>query len=258
MKRFLWIAILPLILATGAGFFWIKQNRNYELVQPKKGDILEAVYGLGKVKTDRRYELKLGVTSTIKNMGVREGDRVEKGAKLVDFDTTTSFRAPFAGVITLVSSFDGETVQPQIPIIRLEDLNDRYIEVSLEQESALRVKKGQKVKTVFESLRNQVLEGEVSALFPRNDEFLAHITVAQLSENILPGMTADVAIEIGKIEQALLVPLAAIHNGMVTVKRGGKKEKIKVEIGHIDGMWAELKGDILTTEDHVLMPRSQN
>lgn len=232
--------------------FYFRDN-NYQIISAKRGSITEAIYGLGRVKTDRRYEIKLGVTSNVDQVWVREGDRVKKGTPLLKVDPTT-FRAPFDGTVTRINAYVGETVLPQIVLLRLEDLKDQYIELSLEQESALRVRMGQPAKVSFETLRSEVLQGKVTALYTRDDEFLARIEVVGLNDSILLGMTADVSVEVGHIDNALLIPLRAISGGMVLVSRGGKREKVKVDIGHVDRDWAEVKGDVISDEDKVYVP----
>ncbi len=254
-----WILTLVLAVIVIASLILMRSiwnSRSIDAEQPRRGEITEAVYGLGKVKADRRFEVKLGVISTVKAVYVREGDFVPKGAKLIEFDSNALFRAPFDGTVTKIAAQEGETATPQAVVLRFEDLKDRYIEISLEQQGALRIRKGMKAKVSFESLRGKVLEGEVVALFPKEDEFLAHVAVKNLEDSVLPGMTADVAIEIGKIQNALLIPLKAISNGSVLIERNGRREKIKIEIGHIDGLSAEVLGGDIRPSDKILFTKS--
>ncbi len=256
MRRFVWVLVLGFVLGAGALVVMLTRGA-HESVHPRRGAITEAIYGLGKVKTTHRFDVKIGFISTVRQLYVREGDQVKAGDRLIEFDSGVLFKAPFAGTVTLTTSQKGETSLPQVPIVRLEDLQDRYIEVSIEQQGALRVKPDQKVKISFESIRGQTLEGKVLTLFPREDEFLAHIEVANLPENVLPGMTADVSIEVGQIPDALLIPLSAVRGGYITVKKNGKKQKLHVDIGHVDGLWAEVRGSELTVEDEVLVLKSK-
>lgn len=242
------LAILFILAAIAAVAF---RARGYAVVNPKRGEITEAVYGLGKVKSNQRYEVIVGVVSTVKKRFVNEGDQVEKGKQLIELEDNAIFRAPFSGAITLAAVYPGETALPHVPILRMESLSERYIELSLEQQAAIRVKVGQAAKISFESLRGKVLRGRVSSLYPRENEFIARISVDSLEENILPGMTADVSVEIGKINNALLVPAKALQNGLVLVKTNGKWEKRKVEIGHIDGLNAEVLGNSLSPSDEI-------
>lgn len=248
-KRFVFILIgLTIIGFISISYF--KYSR-YEIIHPRQGNIIEAVYGLGKVRSNKRFEIKLGVISTVTRRFVYEGQLVDQGMKLIQLDDHVTFRAPFRGTVTYASMFQGETVVPNITILRLEDLNDRYIELSLEQQSILRVNVGQPAKISFESLRRKILFGKVSAIFPRDDEFIVRMNVEGLDEGILPGMSADVTIEIGSINDAILLPLSAIKSGMVTIKREGRWRKLKVDIGHIDGLFAEILNPVLAPQDEI-------
>lgn len=248
---------LLVLFVLGAGGTLFLRNKNENQVHPKRGPLVEAIYALGKVKSNRQFEVKIGVLENVQTLWVKEGDFVEKSQKLVKFAETAYFVAPFSGTITYLAVDEGETASPQTPLLRMEDLNDKYIEVSLEQSGALRVKKGQKTNVVFETLRGDKLSGIVETLFPKNDEFLAHIKVDGLKPNVLPGMTADVAILVGEKQDALLVPLNAVDNGKVMRIRENHREKVDVKIGGVDGQWAEvLEGDLLPS-DFVQLPKEK-
>lgn len=255
MRKIKYTVILILVLVAGGSIYYFnKKDQNY--VHPVKGGITESIYGLGKVKTHKRYEVVLGVLSTVQKLFIDEGYSVKKGDPLIQFESGI-VRAPFSGTITLVKFRDGETALPQIPIIRLEDLSHRYIELSLEQQAALRIRPGQKARISFEYLRSKVIHGKVATVFSREDEFIAHIQVPHLSESVLPGMTADVAVEVGAIKDAILVPVRAISNGMISVRRNGKWKKERVNIGHVDGMNVEIIGNNLRTSDEVLIKKEE-
>lgn len=252
-KKLLAAIGLVVVIAGSVLLYFARASSSENLVSPKRGEIVDAVYALGKVKSRHEYDLKIGVLSVVEQLFVREGDVVKKGAPLVRFTEGGLFRAPFDGVATIVNVDLGESATPQTEILRIEDFSDRFIEVSVEQQAALRIRRGQPAKVVFESLRGESFDGKVASLYSKNDEFLAQIEVEGLKENILPGMTADVAITVGRSANALLVPLKTINNGHVIVAHGRRNEKIPVEIGAIDGQWAEIKSGKLTENDQLVM-----
>lgn len=256
VKPKLHLLLIILVAAIlGALIYFSFRYRNPETVQPTWGEIVESIYALGKVKSSRQYEVKVAILSTVQKVFVREGENVKQGDPLIKFSDTAVFKAPFDGVVTALPINEGEPTTPNAPLLRLEDLNHKYIEVSLEQQAALRATKGQKAEVSFESVRGEKLQGEVTALFSKNDEFLGHIEVKGLKANVLPGMTADVAIIVGKNQNALLIPAKAIHNGSVIVLRDGKRKKVQLTIGNIDGQMAEvIEGDIKES-DLILIER---
>jgi multidrug efflux pump subunit AcrA (membrane-fusion protein) len=239
-----WKYLLLAVPLAAIALFWI-QRAGENVVTVTRGPVVEAVYGIGTVTPTRNYQLKLGITATLAKIYGREGDTVKAGDPLVELDSGTRFSAPFAGTITSLPFKIGESIFPQSPILTLTDLTDRYVVVSLEQQGALRVLRGQKVKLSFESLRGQKLTGTVRSLFPNNGEFFVHIDVDRLPPEILPGMTADVAIEVGRKDNVLLVPVSAISSGQLIVQRAGRKKKVPIQIGIVDGRMAEVvSGDI--------------
>lgn len=256
MKKLIYFIIAGVSVVALASFT-IKQyyvSKSYTKVQPRQGEIIEAVYSLGKVKTNQRYEVILGIVSTVLKLHVHEGDVVKKGQRLMELDSNMQFRAPFAGTVSMLTVNEGETVRPQVVLMRIENLHDLFIELSLEQEGAMRIKKGQAAKISFESQRGEILPGAVQAIFSKDNEFLANIKVEHLKENILPGMSADVSIEVGKV-QGTLVPLKAVRNGMLTIERSGRRQKIKVDVGLIDGLSAEVRNTDLKMSDDILVPK---
>ena len=69
-------------------------------------------------------------------------------------------------------------------------------------------------------------------------------------------MTADVAIIIREIPNALLLPVTAYENGYVWVKRGhALPTKVEVKIGVVDGMFAEVASGDLNEGDRLMIRR---
>ena len=212
----------------------------------QKGNIVESVYGIGTITANKIFKIAPGVTYTIRAVYVKEGDSVKKGAPLIATDSA-AYRSPFAGTITALPIKVGDNVFPGMPIVTLVDLADRYLVVSLEQQGALRVKAGQKVKMSFDTIREQNYDGKVQAVYSNENNFLARIDVGFLPQQILPGMTADVAIEIQQHNDVLLIPVSALEAGnIVWIKTNhGLPKKVLVKTGIISGPYAEIiEGDI--------------
>lgn len=249
-KPLLWTLVIVLVIGL-SGFAYRLLKKNETVIHPKRGPITEAVYGLGKVESNHHYDVITGVLSTVEELFVLEGDQVKKGDPLVRMLNSVVLKTPIDGTVTLVKFKEGEAVLPRDPIVRVEDLTDCYIELSLEQEAALRVRSGMKARVSFESIRHKVIEGKVKAIFPRQDEFLARIEVGKLEPGVLPGMTADVVIEIGNSRKALLIPAKAVTNGLITLRKKGKWVKEKIEIGYVDGTHVEVVSPELSEEDEL-------
>ncbi len=224
-------------------------------IKPTIGPITESVYAIGIVKSERSYELKMGVVTAIKQYFVKEGDYVKANQNLFMNDSGTVFKAPFEGVITHLPFSVGETVAPQQSILTLVDLKKLYLEASLEQQGILKVKRGQHVQISFESFRSQAFQGTVKNILPRDLEFVIQVEVNNLPENILPGMNADLSVEIMKKDKAILLPLVAVSNGHILIKEEDKSKKVPVTIGVSDTEFVEILDPVLSRESEIVLPK---
>jgi multidrug efflux pump subunit AcrA (membrane-fusion protein) len=245
-RRYLPVVVGLLIVITASVFFFRPAG---EMVSPRRGAITEAVYALGTVKSDRVFKIKAAIPMAVKTVAVTEGDYVRQGQTLLISDSGTVFRAPFDGTVTSLSVNPGEIVVTGMQLLVLQDLTRLHVQYSLDQESALRVRPGQKVQLSFESIRGQRFAGVVERIYPNEGQFIVRVTVDGLPDGVLPDMTADTAIEVERKENVLMIPLAAVKNGGVYSKRDGRMKRIPVKLGVINGEWGELiEGDIVETD----------
>ncbi|PIS10856.1 MAG: secretion protein HlyD [Bdellovibrio sp. CG10_big_fil_rev_8_21_14_0_10_47_8] len=255
MRKFWVVIAIGLVLAGLLFGFYRWGNPSSMTEAAHRGPIEEAIYGLGTVRAARIFEYKQGVTSRILKIYVKEGQSVHAGEALMELESVPTVRAPFDGTVTSLPFHERENVFAQIPLIRLEDLRNPYIEMSLEQQGALRIQPQQTAKLSFESLRGTIYEGKVESIYPANGQFIVRIEKSKLPPEILPGMTVDVAIELQKKDNVLLIPVAGIQNGLVTVLRNGNKIKVQVQLGLSNSEWAEVLSGDIQESDRVLIPK---
>lgn len=252
MNRKILISFLIVLIVAVSTFFYFKLNAQQELVKPTKGKVVESIYGLGTVSADEIFNVRLAISATIGELFVKEGDVVKKNDRLVRIENNI-FKAPIDGTITRVAFKHGELVSPQMTVLTLTNLNKLFLEVNLEQQSILRIKPGQEVNVSFETLRSEKFIGKVKTIYPRENQFIVRIELSKWPNGVLPGMTADVAILVGQKENVLLIPIKSISSGMVTLFRNGKREKVKVQLGVIDGERAEVTSDNIAETDDLLI-----
>lgn len=245
---------LAILLAVGAFFAMKFRPAEGEFVNPKRGKIVEAVYGIGTVMSTRQFHGRVAQSDGIQQVFTKEGASVAKGSKIILFEDGSVIRSPFAGTVTSLPFYSGENILPGMVVVTIQDLKDLFVRATLEQQGALRVRPGQPVRLNFESFRNQTFDGWVRSVYPQENQFLIDIDVESLPPNVLPSMTADVAIEIAKRDGALLVPMRAISSGKLIVRRNGKNVKVAVEIGTTDGESAEVLSGEVGEKDLVLIP----
>lgn len=234
----------------------ISSLRNGETtVRPERGPVVEAVYALGTVKTDKIYNARFGMNTIVRKLYVREGDTVEKGAPLVLGDTSFPLAAPFSGVVTEVKYLENEMAAAGQIVVTISSITNLYVKVSLDQESILSIKKGQQAEMSFENLRNEKVEGVVDAVYLSGDEFLVRIAAEKFPQGILPQMTCDTAITVRKNDNALLIPVSAVRAGKVELIRNGKRMTIPVSIKKVDSKKAEVMDDSVLPDDKIIVTK---
>lgn len=243
-------AIVGLILVI-AGYLIFNHFTAKEKLRPKIGNVVESIYGLGTVTADQVFSFRSGVILEVRKIFVKEGDSVKPNDPVVQLDDNI-LRSEINGTVTNVTFKQGELVPPQVPIVTITNLDHLYLEVSMEQQSVLRIKKAQPASVSFESLRNEKYEGVVKSVYPRDSQFIVRIELNQWPHGVLPGMTADVAIIVGEKKDILLIPIRSIVAGQVTRLRGNTKELVPVKLGVIDGEWAEVTSDNIKIEDELV------
>lgn len=234
--------------------FFLLFGCNKTVTHPEMGDVVEAVYGLGTVESEETFHARAAIVSSVQEFFVTEGQDVKKGDPLFKTDQGSLTRAPFAGRVSEIPVTTGENLFPQTMILTLVNLERLYLSVSLEQQGTMRIRPGLLAEISFEFFRNKKLTGTITTIYPRKEQFIAKVELKEWPAGVLPAMTADVAFEIARKTNVLLVPSKALANGFITIKREGKKQKLPVEVGLVDLEKAEILSPKLELTDEIILP----
>jgi len=246
-----WISLVVLISAIAFSIRYYKSLPTFTEIPLKRTNILRTVYGLGTVQAERVFHLKLGITTQITTLYVREGDLVKKGAPLVLFDQLPVMKAPFGGVVSTLNYKVGESVFPQNTVLTILDPSKKYISVALDENAAVLVRRDQKVRIAFEGLPGKLISGQVQSIYPSEGQFILNVQSNELPDEVLPGMSADLAVEAGKKENVFVVPTKSVKENKITLIQKGKKNQVQVQLGITRGDQVEIssseisEGDIL-------------
>jgi HlyD family secretion protein len=173
--------------------------------------------------------------------------------------------APFNGTVTSLDMSVGDTVNGD-SVITISNLDQPYsLDAYLDAEDWGEIREGYEVEVNFDILPDQVFPGVITNVYPTLDtssanKALVRIT-ARLDDTIaydLPtGAAASVDVIGGRAENAVLVPVEALHeigDGKYTlfVMQNGKLRLREVQVGLQDLTKAEIlsglnAGDIVTT-----------
>jgi macrolide-specific efflux system membrane fusion protein len=255
-SKFILFALIAagIILAASLSYVFYFKTQTV-ITHPRRGPIVEAIYGLATATARNKFSFKVGLTKTVQKVHATEGQMVKKGQALMELSDGMRIFAPFAGTVTSLPYNAGENVFSDSPVVIVEDLSDQYMVANLEQQGAIRVKKGMPVKMSFETIREKIYIGTVKTVFPQKGQFVVHIESKEIPNDILPGMTADVSIVVSTKENALLVPIKAIKSGTIQIRRDGHRQKVNLKIGAMDSEWAEIISDNLNENDEIMMSK---
>jgi multidrug efflux pump subunit AcrA (membrane-fusion protein) len=174
----------------------------------------------------------------------------------------TQLFAPFSGTVVSVSAQLGDTLGTTA-IISIADLSKLYLQTYVDESDYDKFKVGNSANIVFDALPDQTLTGKVVQVSPALDTSSGSSVVSGLVEldpttaDLLIGMGASVEVIAAQTQNAVLIPLAALHayspgKYAVFVMRNGKLTVQFVEVGLQDLVNAEIKsglqpGDIVST-----------
>jgi multidrug efflux pump subunit AcrA (membrane-fusion protein) len=217
-----------------------KKNHDGEWVALHEGTIIDSIYGLATLESDEIFRYRIGVTTQIKKLHVKEGATVKKGELLLQLSEGVTVRSPIEGVVTQLDTKENETAFPNVNLITVMNLNKVALSITLEQSSAIRVRNHLPVKIQFESLKGKAIAGTVRSVYPKEGQFVIMVDLKEVPPSVLPGMTADTAIIVGEKQNALLAPIRAVQRGLVTLRENGKTKKVHVKTGFQDSEHIEL------------------
>jgi len=106
-------------------------------------------------------------------------------------------KAPFSGIIDEIFSKKGELASPQLPVVRLVNLDQVYVEADVTETYLPYIKNGNEVLVKFPSI-NKSVKSRISqvgnVINPNNRSFKTKILVKNKDRMIKPNLMADIQI----------------------------------------------------------------
>lgn len=198
------VGLVVVVVGVFAGAKVLKAPKPVAAPEAKRSDVVEAAYGVGTVKSDMNYTLKTGVSSRVIKRYVTQGEHVKKGQALIQLDGLPLYRAPFDGVVSSLSYNEGELIFAQTAVLSMVSLEHLYMQLSMDERTISGIRQGQEARISFEGQRKTTLIGSVRAVYSSEGEFLIDINFDPKDLTLLPGMTADVAIQIAVHKNQIL------------------------------------------------------
>ena len=125
-----------------------------------------------------------------------------------------TLRAPFSGHLGLRAVDLGQYLAAGTTIVTLQALDPIFVDFFVPQQAVDQVRIGQKIKLKVDAYRDQVFDGEITALNPKVDASSRNVQVRATLNNadhrLLPGMYATVDISTGSPQNYITLPQTAI------------------------------------------------
>ncbi|NOT05702.1 MAG: efflux RND transporter periplasmic adaptor subunit [Anaerolineales bacterium] len=244
-----------------------------DLNAPSEGEVLAARANLelAKAALQEAEYLYAALTSgdvpdnaTGSGLTELEQARLDLEAEQADLDGTRLI-APISGTIMSIDISVGDSVSSGNAVVSMADLSQPYLEVYLDESDWASVVVGYETEVIFDILPNRTFNGVVTqvdpGLYSSNNTSVVRALV-QLIEidsgnfNLPLGTTASVDVIGGRAEDAVLIPIEALHQAgdqyTVFVMENDKPRLRVVEIGIQDLLYAEVisgieAGETVTT-----------
>lgn len=125
-----------------------------------------------------------------------------------------AIRAPFAGRLGITALQPGQYVNAGATLVTLQTLDPIHVDFSLPQQQLAGLAVGQAVTLVVDAFAGQSFAGTINAINPKVDPATRTVqvqaTVANPRRDLLPGMFAEVRVNLGSAQPQLTLPQTAI------------------------------------------------
>ncbi|MBN1303323.1 MAG: efflux RND transporter periplasmic adaptor subunit [Anaerolineales bacterium] len=183
--------------------------------------------------------------------------------------------APFDGTVMAVNAIVGDAAENGTTIITIADISEPYLELYLDETYWGSVETGYAVQARFDLLPGRVFTGMVIEKDPKLYTSFSSAYVRAIARldntggnfNLPIGIYAEVEVSGGQVENALLVPVEALHqddygNSFVYLFKDGQPTKTVIQTGIQNNLYAEItsglqQGDMVIL-DNIDLPQSND
>ena len=200
-------------------------------------------------------------TATGTNLAALETAKLNVQSAKAELDATQIY-APTDGTIMSVSATVGDNVSSSA-IITMGDLSKLYVQTSMDESDYQTFQVGNAAQVTFNAVPDQVFDGKVTEVDPAlttsngTSVVTGMVELAPTKAKLLMGMTASVTVIAGQAQDAVLVPISALHQQpgggyTVNVLQNGKYVSVPVQVGLKDLVNAQITsglqaGDVVST-----------
>lgn len=122
--------------------------------------------------------------------------------------------APFSGRVGLITTSPGAYINSGVSVVTVQQLDPVYVDFYLPQRDLATIASGQKVDLALDAFGGQAFTGKVTVVNPKVDPSTRNVqveaTVPNPKRTLIPGMFANVSVEVGSKQKYLTLPQTAI------------------------------------------------
>ena len=198
---------------------------------------LKALAELAKVINERDRQ-QLAIQAISKN--TYDTSKADAKSKQAQVEAQTALvakkniKAPFSGRVGIVTINPGQYINPGDKLMTLQTLDPIFIDFNLPQSDAANIQVGQSITVTTDAFKNASFVGKITAVSPKVDTNTRNLQIEAQIDNpdkkVLPGMFANVNIDVGDQLNLITVPQTAVtynpYGSTVFIsKDSGKKDK---------------------------------
>lgn len=164
-------------------------------------------------------------------------------------------KSPIDGTVASVSPKPGNFVQINTPIVRVVDVSELEATLNVPERELATLKKGLPVELVVDAVPGQTFSGVVDRVSPVVDSGSGTFRVIAMFDNagiLQPGMFGRIRIRYDQRADALVVPRTALledeGGAAVFAVVDNKVVRKEVQVGYLDGQWAEVRAGLAAGE----------
>lgn len=265
-----WILFGIVIVVIGIGGWFIVKGKEkptmaqVQTASVQKGKLQVKVSGSGTVQPVTSTDVKAASNNEVDEVLVSKGEKVKEGQELVTFTDGSDITAPADGTVTSIGVSDGDRVSKGQVIAHITNYDDLQTTVQIDELDIPKVKVGQTASIKVNAFPDTTYTGKVTSIANEgtvsNGVSTFDVTVhMNKPTNVKVGMTTEVSILVQSKDNALYVPIEAVHSinneKYVVVEKGdGSVARQTVKTGISNEDYVEIT-DGLTEGEVVQLPR---
>jgi len=160
-------------------------------------------------------------------------------------------RASIDGVVMVRNVEQGDLVRTNDVVFSVADLNPLQARIRVPEKRMAQIQQGQQARVVVDPVPDRVFSALVRRISPGVDPASGTVKVTldvPPDDQLRPGMFATIRIVTDRRPDALVIPKKALvletDEDDLFVVREGKAQRVRVELGYVDGERVEVRGGL--------------